>query len=116
MGTQNTGDLLHIVGVGHGVEGPHGERELVQDEEVCVVLCPDQPAQQLLCGGGQVVLVPHLDPGLRQHLHGLGELQPQRRIEKLEGLCWELLGSAGDQRSQPAFKRGEERAERREER
>ena len=39
------------------------------------LLGPDQPAQQFLCRSGQVVLGTHLDPGLVEHGHGLGELQ-----------------------------------------
>jgi len=36
--------------VGHRVERPDGERELVEDEVVGVVLLPDEPAQPLLVG------------------------------------------------------------------
>ena len=49
--------LLDIIGVRHGVERSYSERELVQDIEVRVILCPHQPSQQLLRGGGEVVLV-----------------------------------------------------------
>ena len=34
--------VLAVVGVGHGVERPHGQRELVQDEEVGIVLRPER--------------------------------------------------------------------------
>ncbi len=82
---------LRIVRVGHGVERPHGQGELVQDVEVCVVLGLDEAAEQLLVGGGQVLVVLHLDPGLPQHGHALGILQPQGRVQKLERLGRVLL-------------------------
>lgn len=35
----------------HGVEGPDGERVLVQDVEVCVVFLEDEAAEALFVGG-----------------------------------------------------------------
>lgn len=41
---------------GHGVEGPDGERVLVQDVEVCVVFLEDEAAEALLVGGAAALL------------------------------------------------------------
>ena len=66
-----------VVGVGHGVERPHGERELVEDVEVGVVLGLDEATQELLVRCAQVLLVSHLYPVLSQHGHSLRVRQDQ---------------------------------------
>ena len=49
-----------------------------------------QAAQELLVGRGEVLLVPHGDPRITEHAHGLGELQDQAGLQEGEGLRGEL--------------------------
>lgn len=55
----------------------------------------------------EVFLVAHLHPGLTQHGHALGVLQPQGGLQKLEGLTGILLVDGLDLRLETEGARGE---------
>lgn len=78
------------------------------------------PAPERVGRGGRAVfwpevfLVAHLHPGLTQHGHALGVLQPQGGLQKLEGLTGILLVDGLDLRLETEGARGEIRREERE--
>lgn len=77
------------------------------------------PVPERVGRGGQAVswpevfLVAHLHPGLAQHGHALGVLQPQGGLQKLEGLTGILLVDGLDLRLETEGARGEIRREER---
>lgn len=78
------------------------------------------PAPERVGRGGRAVswpevfLVAHLHPGLTQHGHALGVLQPQGGLQKLEGLTGILLVDGLDLRLETEGAQGEIRREERE--
>lgn len=88
--------IFGVVGIGHRVERPDGEREFVQHVEVGVVLGFHQPTQQLLVRRRQIFLVARFDAGVAQHLHALMELKLEWRLEEFERLHVVLLADGGD--------------------
>lgn len=78
-----------VLGVGHGVEGTDGERELVQHEKVGVVLLLDQLSELALSLGREVVKVTHFDTVLAQKGNSILVLEAEslgQVLELLEGV------------------------------
>jgi hypothetical protein len=88
--------IFGVVRVGHGVEGPDGQRELVQDVEVSVILCLHQTTEKLLVWRRQILLIARLNSSFAQHRHRLVELELEWRLEELESVDVELLTDSGN--------------------
>lgn len=74
-----------VLRVGHRVEGADGERELVQDVEVGVVLLLHQAAELLLHGRAEIAHRIHVEAVVDQQLHALGVGQNERLLGVDEG-------------------------------
>lgn len=91
--------IFGVVGVGHRVERPDREWELVQDVKISVVFGLHQPSEQLLVWCRHVFFVTHLNASVTQHFHALVELEPEWRFKELESVDVVLLTNSGDLRS-----------------
>jgi hypothetical protein len=58
--------LFGVVRVGHGIEGPHSQRVLVQNVKIGIVFGLDQASQQLLGGGAQIFLGSYFHASFRK--------------------------------------------------
>ena len=78
-----------VLRVGHRVEGADGERELVEDVEVGVVLLLDQTAELLLHRRAEIAHRIHVESVVDQQLHAVSVGENERLLgvdERREGM------------------------------